>query len=190
MAGHSTIILRITPLLPEMLRLVAVKVTVELALLSRMMVHSLQLLVRTLSVLVCKIHSVALRQVLVNHSTVLIAVARILPSQLVQARLCRVVDLDLLRKVSEVSSRVACLTLRATNRRSLGTRNTAALAAKPLNNILAMVGMALTMHSQDTAQVTVVEAGQVSMAAGNTRRVDACQHLSCERTTDRTVQEL
>lgn len=49
-----------------------------------------------------------------------------------------------------------------------------------MHNILVTVVTALTTHLLDMAQVTVVEAGPVSIAV-NTRKVDASRYLKCEQ---------
>lgn len=128
---------------------------------------------------VCQILLVALLLDLDNRSMALTVVVRTLLSQQDRARLFKAIDLDLQHKQWRVSNKAAYPTLKVVNRHSQDIPNMEDLGTR-MHSILATVDMGLTMHLLDTAQVTVVEAGRVSIAV-STRKVDASRYLTCEQ---------
>jgi len=178
-ADLNTNTLRITLLhLLVTLPLLVVMATVGLDLLNQA-TRTNHTLDRMLMAAASKIHSLVQLLDLVSLSTELIVVQRILLSRLDPAHLCKAVDLVLLRKVRVHNSKAAC-NIHKTNRRLVDILDTAGLEIKTLS-ILDMADMAVTMHLPDMAQLMVDEAGQVSMAVVNTRRVDALPGLSCKQ---------
>jgi hypothetical protein len=128
---------------------------------------------------VFQIHLAVLLLDLGNRSMVLTVVVKIPQSQQDRAHLFKAIDLALRRKQWRVSNKVAYLILKVVSRHSQDILSMEDLGTR-MHNILAMVGMDLTTHLLDTAQVTVVEAGRVSIAV-NIRRVDASRYLICKQ---------